>query len=78
MLGVKRMWPLVPRPRSIYIFGGAKIWVWSFAMTFRSILALLSIAFGIAVVLAVVTSVKNPPFNDYDGAALIRHNSPRA
>jgi hypothetical protein len=47
-------------------------------MTFRSILALLSIAFGIAVVLAAVTSVKNPPFNDYDRAALIRHNSPRA
>jgi hypothetical protein len=60
------------------VFGGAKIRVWSFAMTFRSILALLSIAFGIAVFLAAVTSVKYPPFNDYDRAALTRHNSPRA
>jgi hypothetical protein len=46
-------------------------------MTARSILALLSIAFGIAVILAAVTSVKYPPFNDYDRAALTRHNSPR-
>jgi len=46
-------------------------------MTFRSILALLSIAFGIAVILAAVTSVKYPPLNDYDRAALTRHNSPR-
>jgi hypothetical protein len=50
----------------------------SFAMTARSILALLSIAFGIAVILATITSVKYPPFNDYDRAALTRHNSPRA
>jgi hypothetical protein len=47
-------------------------------MTHRAILALLSIAFGIAVILAVVTSVKYPPLNDYDRAALTRHNSPTA
>ena len=46
-------------------------------MTSRSILALLSIAFGIVVILAAVTSIKYPPLNDYDRAALTRHNSPR-
>jgi hypothetical protein len=46
-------------------------------MTSRSILALLSFAFGIAVILAAVTSIKYPPLNDYDRAALTRHNSPR-
>jgi hypothetical protein len=49
-----------------------------FAMTSRSIFALLSVAFGIAVILAALTTVKNPPFNEYDRAALARHNSPRA
>jgi hypothetical protein len=47
-------------------------------MSYRSILALISIAFGIAVILAAVTSVKYPPLNDYDRAALTQHNSPRA
>jgi hypothetical protein len=46
-------------------------------MAARSILALLSVAFGIAVILAAVTTVKYPPVNDYDRAALTRHNSPR-
>jgi hypothetical protein len=60
------------------VFAGAKIRVWCFAMTHRAILTLLSIAFGIAVILAAVTSVKYPPLNDYDRAALTRHNSPGA
>ena len=42
-------------------------------MNSRSVLALLSIAFGIAVFLAAITSVKYPPSNDYDRAALTRH-----
>ena len=42
-------------------------------MDFRSVLALLSIAFGIAVILAAITSVKYPPSSDYDRAALTRH-----
>ena len=44
-------------------------------MTSRSILALLSIAFGVAVFLAAVTSVKYPPLNDYDRAAVPVVNS---
>jgi hypothetical protein len=35
------------------------------------------IAFSIVVILAAVTSIKYPPLNDYDRAALTRHNSPR-